>query len=163
LDKSLAPSPKAKLEIGFYDGPNSPLRDDIYAPLDGNHVTLRLSILNLTEVTAKDVNLWIRICDVCKYASEPAGSFHPTGAYDKERLWMHIELAQNVQWQVLSLDLEIPRPYTSTSLIAIYRCDACELEKDWRLLKVNLGRSSLPSFAPTPLPSKKPPRKSPPF
>jgi hypothetical protein len=53
LDKSLAPSPKAKLEIGFYDEPRSPLRDEIYAPLDGNHVTLRISILNLTDVTAR--------------------------------------------------------------------------------------------------------------
>ena len=48
---------------------------------------------------------------------------------------MHMELPPNVQWQTLIPDLEIPRPYTQTTLLAKYRCDACELERaEWLLL-----------------------------
>jgi hypothetical protein len=159
LNKSLAPSPKAKLEVGLYEAPGSALRSEIYAPMEGDHVAVRFSVVNHTDVAAKNVELWVRICDVCKYSNEPVGSAHPAGAEDKERYWGNIQLAQNVQWQTLTLDLEIPSPYTKTFLVAQYRCDACELEKDWRLLSINLGRPSLPRFAPTPLPSKKPRRK----
>jgi hypothetical protein len=46
-----------------------------------------------------------------------------------------MELPPNVQWQTLIPDLEIPRPYTQTTLRAKYRCDACELERaEWLLL-----------------------------
>lgn len=69
LDQSLAPTPRAMLEVGFYDGPQYPLRDEFYESVQGEHVTTKVSILNQSDVTAKDVDLWIRICDVCKYAS----------------------------------------------------------------------------------------------
>jgi len=69
LDQSLAPTPRAMLEVGFYDGPQYPLRDEFYESVQGEHVTIKVSILNQSDATAKDVDLWIRICDVCKYAS----------------------------------------------------------------------------------------------
>lgn len=158
LDKSLAPRPKAKLEVGFSNGPLNDLSSTIYAPMEDNHVKLGFSIANHTTLSVKDVNLWLRICDACKYASEPLGSVHPSGAFEKERLWTNIQLPPNVRWQLLTVEVEIPQPYTSTSLALKYSCDDCVIEKEWNVLTATLGRFAVPQFTPTrptPTPSKK--------
>jgi rubredoxin len=120
--------------------------------MDSNNVTFSISISNMTDVTAKDVHLWLRICDQCKYVNEPRESLHPEGSLKSERVWSNIELANDVQWEAHKVEIEIPPPYTQATVATKYRCPDCEIEKDWHYLTINLGRIGFPSFAPAPIP-----------
>jgi hypothetical protein len=160
LDKSLTPSPKATLETGFSVAERASLASTIYRPMDDNKVVFSISILNMTDVTARDVRLWLRICDRCKYVNEPRESLHPEGAVATQRVWANIELANDVQWDAHKVEIEIPPPYTRATVATKYRCPDCELEKEWHNLTINLRRIGFPSFTPAPIPrtSKKRPR-----
>jgi hypothetical protein len=106
---------------------------------------------NMTDVTAKDIHLWLRLCDDCKYVNEPRESSHLQGGLATERVWSISELANNVQWGVHKVEIEAPPRFTQVTLGTQYRCSDCELERDFHLLIINLGRIGFPSM-PAPIP-----------
>ena len=73
IDKYIASNPKVKLETGLWNE-QSPLRSEIYAPTKGDRVKFSISMHNPTSVYARNVEVWLDICDQCKYIVEPAGS-----------------------------------------------------------------------------------------
>lgn len=162
LDKELSPKPKAKLDFTFFQ-PGAGEREvvsNVYAPVEANVVRFSFSIVNNSNVNAPDVIVWLRICDLCKFHTEPELSVHVPGAPDFERLYRGINLPPQVQWQKLGVEVEIPPKYQRMAVYGKYRCESCELE-DWQQLFVTLGRLPDRTFSTPSSPTKKPqkPRK----
>lgn len=157
LDKSLAPRPLAKLEAGFWEsGIQNDLPTEIYAPLDGNVVSFDFTVANNSDVSAKDVLLWIRICADCKYHREPQGSQNVPGAVPIEREYRGIYLPPGVRWQKLTVEVEVPpSPINQIVIGTRYRCEDCVIE-DYQLMYIRLGRLPVPKFGqPSPVKKKK--------
>jgi hypothetical protein len=152
----LTPAPKAKLQSSFWQ---APVQDDIvteiYAPVEMNVVTFSLTLVNNSDVNAiGDGGLWIRVCDKCKYNKEPQGFQHLDGAPDTERLLKFGDLPSGSRTQKITIDVEVPPDATGKLTVATkYRCNNCEIEKDWQQMWVTLGRMPFPS-------SLQPPRKN---
>jgi hypothetical protein len=141
LDKELSPKPKAKLDFTFWQS-GAIAREVVtsfYAPVQSNVVQFSFSIVNNSNVSAPDISAWIRICDLCKFHTEPELSAHVPGAPDFERLYKGISLPPQVQWQKLSVEVEVPPKFTGMAVYGKYRCESCEIE-DWQKLVVTLGR-----------------------
>jgi hypothetical protein len=142
LDKELAPKPRAKLDFTFWQ-PGMAEREvltSVYAPVDDNVVRLSFSIVNNSNVSATDVAAWIHICDLCKFHTEPELSMRVPGAPDYERLYRGISLPPLVQWQKLTVEVEVPPKFGSMLVFGKYRCESCEIETNWQQLFVTLGR-----------------------
>ena len=58
-------------------------KDDVY--------DIGFLIKNSSSVSAKGIDIWIRICDFCTFASEPEGFDRPTGTAEQDR---HITFAE---------------------------------------------------------------------
>jgi hypothetical protein len=158
LDKELAPKPRAKLDFTFWQ-PVMAEREvltSVYAPVDNNVVRLSFSIVNNSNVTATDVAAWIHICDLCKFHTEPELSMRVPGAPDYERLYRGISLPPLVQWQKLTVEVEVPPKFGSMLVFGKYRCESCEIEANWQRLFVTLGRLPDRTFSTPGSQAKKP-------
>jgi len=158
IDKTLTPRPLAKLQSGFLQtlGTENEIVDEIYAPVDGSVVTFDFTLLNQSKVFAKSVLLWLRICTACKFHKEPAGAQLVPGALPSERLYSGIYLPPGVEWQKMTVEIEVPPAPTGRVEIGTrYRCEECEIEEDYHKMGILLGRVPVPNFTP-PQPSKKP-------
>jgi len=156
LDRSLAPKPLAKLETGFWQsGIRDELPTEIYAPVDGNIVRFDFTIVNHSDVSAKDVLLWLGICDACKFHTEPQGSQIVPGAPPLERLYRGIYLPPGVGWQKLTVEMEVPPgPANRVEIRTKYRCEDCVIENFQRIY-LALGRLPGPTFLQPPPQVKK--------
>jgi len=144
LEKALTPAPKARLRTSFWMAGimNEPI-SEIYVPVDENVVTVELLLLNQSDVNAKNGGFWLRICDACKYHKEPVGFQHPLGALEVERLLQFVDLPSGSASQKLTVEIEIPSDaHGKMVILTKYRCENCEIEKDWQQLWVTLGRIS---------------------
>ncbi len=148
LDKALAPKPRAKLECSFWTpGPQNESVTEIYSPAEGNVVTFSFYIMNRSDVYAKDVSLWLRICESCKFHKEPELSQHVPGAPDFDRLFKNFDLAPGVAYQKLTVELEVPPPFTRAGISTSYRCPDCEIEKGLENMWITVGRQPMPNFS----------------
>jgi hypothetical protein len=102
---------------------------------------------NNSEVNAAGVTLWIRICDDCKFHQEPPESVKVPGALDSDRVYKVVEIQPGVTVIERDVEIELPRPFNQMMILFEYRCADCELEQDWQVLTVNVGRISVPQFS----------------
>jgi hypothetical protein len=148
LDRALTPAPKAKLQASFWQ---TALQDDIvteiYAPVETNVVTFSITLVNHSDVDAiGDVSLWIRVCEKCKFNKEPQGFQHIDGAPDTERLMRFGDLPAGSRTQKIVVDAEVPPDSRGKMVLGTrYRCNNCEIEKDWQQMWVTLGRVPFPN------------------
>jgi hypothetical protein len=161
LESALAPKPKAKLECSFWSpGAQAENLTEIYAPAEGNIVTFSFYIMNRSDVYAKDISLWLRICDDCKFHKEPELSQRVPGSPDSDRLFKNFDLAAGVAFQKITVEMEVPPPFTRAGIGTKYRCADCEIEQEYEHLWINVGRQAVPDFSPhgpqTTKPKKKP-------
>jgi len=104
------------------------LAKEISLPMNGDQVTVAFSVKNLSKSnTAKSVRLWIRICNDCKYVSEPAESVHVNGALDTERTWNAIDLPPDARWQREEVVMPVPRPYNGMMFGIRYAAESSSL------------------------------------
>jgi hypothetical protein len=147
LDKALTPTPKARLQVAFWtDAAGEKTHTETYAPADGDVVAFAIIVLNPSDVNAKAVSLWLRICDGCKFHSEPAGFEHVPGALEIERLFKFGDLPAGTGSQRMNIEIEVPKAGTKVEVATKYRCDNCEIEKDWQPMWVTIGRIPLPKI-----------------
>jgi hypothetical protein len=143
LDKALAPTPKAKLEPGFWTtGIQDEVVTQIYSPVEQDVATFGFTINNTSEIDAKAGTAWIRICTLCAYADGTDGSLaHVAGAPDIERMWRVGDLPSGARTQKLTVNVRVPsgRPGRLLEILVKCRCDNCEIEKGWQKLFVTLG------------------------
>jgi hypothetical protein len=160
LNESLA---KATIDFGF--GPSSiknTLRKDLFVTSNGNPVKVPIYVLNTTAVNAKSVIIWTRICERCKFRSEPRSSFKAPGAPESDRLFKWPDLPGQTTSAEIELEIDVPREITRMEISLTYRCETCAFQKEWQGLWVDVGQLPLPNFYTTPAKtSKNPPAKFP--
>jgi hypothetical protein len=71
LRDALAPKPKAVMDFGFYLGV-SEIRKDIFLTSNGSPIKVPLVVSNVSKVNATDLSVWVRVCEKCKFHSEPS-------------------------------------------------------------------------------------------
>ena len=140
IDKYIASNPKVKLEIGLWDE-QSQLKSEIYAPTEGDRVKFSISMFNPTSTYARNVEVWLFICDQCKYAAEPVASSRLQGTGERQRYWRGINLGPHVAWEKQTIEIEVPRPYGRLLVRMQYSCENCEADFENHDLVINLGRS----------------------
>lgn len=152
LDKALAPTPKAQVEPSFWEAAvQDQTVSDIYAPVEGNVVSFSLSPFNHSEVDAKNVTFWIRLCDGCKFHTDDQGGFiHITGAPEFEREFRFGDLVSGSRTQKITVQAEVPPGFDRMIVATKYRCDTCLIEKSWQQMSVALGRTHFPKSSPLP-------------
>jgi hypothetical protein len=132
--KALAPSPKAELEFTFLPFNNPPSDSSVFAgpvtdtdlPMNADgSVHIEGGALNMTSVDAASVDLNIQICDLCKYAKEPANTIKLKGFPDTIRE-LSVPHVQGMQvFTPITLDI-IPPPNASNFTVGFnYRCSTC--------------------------------------
>jgi hypothetical protein len=148
LDKSLAPAPKASLQLTFFptgpapDGVPSPVTDIILPVGDEGVVHVEFRIINSTTVDAVDGAYNVRICDGRKFAKEPTGFSRLPGAPDTERnAPIQRVLARSVT-EMRSIDVTVPSAFHDFDLAFTYRCHTCAIE-GLQNLKVRLRRDTI--------------------
>lgn len=147
LDKAINP-PQARLVFSF--DPLRTIRIDAThtrsepvteksLPLaaDGSlHVDF--TVFNVTNVDAIDGFLNLQICDVCKFAKEPAGFTKLPGQNDQLR---HMEFARIHSHTFLSThsaDIITPPGVRDVALAMHFRCNTCVRETELSRIKVHL-------------------------
>src|SRR5882724_6049542 len=162
LDKALADKPKAKLETSFFleDDTGDPILHERYVPVENNIAKFDFTIENHSPVFAKDIGLWIRICDACKFHSEPKNFVHVAGARESERLFRGFDLPPGARYEKLTAEIEVAPGYDKAAVGTQYRCVDCVIE-DWQQLILLLGRRRPPDFSQPPAPITKTKPKKP--
>jgi hypothetical protein len=148
LDKTLDP-PRAKLIFSF-----EPIK---VVRIDANHTTgaavtektLRLAadgsfhvdftVINLTDVDAIDGEMTLQICDVCKFAKEPAEFMKLSGQDDRQRTKNFDRIHYQVQFYTLSADIIAPPGSRDVALGMNFRCNTCVREKEPSKIMVHLN------------------------
>jgi hypothetical protein len=159
LKQALAPKPKAKLEFGFAyaNMKKGEIRKDMYAPANGDTVKLRFSVTNVSETNASGISIWIRICDACKYHTEPARSEKPANSIETDRLYHIPEIPPGIALAEIAIEIEVPREFNRAGVSFFYRCPDCVLDEEPQVLWCDVGQIPIPKFsAPTPISKKKP-------
>lgn len=163
LNKAMAPKPKAALDFGFfypYLLKGEKPRKDMFLTSNGNPIQIPFMALNTSsEVNAKDLEIWIRICPECKFHSEPRGAIKPDNSPESDRLYRWRDLPPLVANAEITIDMEVPRNITKAAISFDYRCDDCTIETDWQTLWVDIGQLPMPKFSASSPTSKKPIKK----
>jgi hypothetical protein len=151
--KALAPGPKAEVILTFAPFDNPALGTGLKArpivektmPLSLDGIFhLDVTVLNLTEVEATNVDLTLQICDGCRYAKEPPGFSKPSGVPDTARELFVPRISSLGFLPTFSLDV-IPAAYMSAFTVGInYRCTTCTLPKEASFITVHIsGRGEM--------------------
>lgn len=134
LDKAINP-PQAKLAFSF-----APLRT---IRIDASHTTgepitekslplaadgslhVDFTVVNLTDVDAIDGEMTLQICDVCKFAKEPAEFTKLPGQDDRQRHKTFNRIHSKVVFYTLSADIIAPPGSRDVALGMYFRCNTC--------------------------------------
>jgi len=160
LVKARQPKPKAVLKFGFFY-PNlgrDEVRTDKFISSNGAPITISFHASNVSDVNAANVTIWIRICLVCKYHSEPKGGIKVENAAEFDREFIAREIPPHIGISDITAEIEVPRDTTRAAVSFLYRCADCVIENDFQTLWVDVGQIPQPHFAP-PSPTSKQPIK----
>jgi hypothetical protein len=119
-------SPRAILKSGIVDSGSEDVRNftHLMVPL-GKPVSFDIDIQNFGAVAAHSGYLAVRLCDVCKFHSEPPGFTHPRGQPENERTldFEHIMPATRVQ--TITLEVDLPDNFSSFIFLLRTVCENC--------------------------------------
>ena len=117
---------KAKLEFSFYtEDPDAlPLRE-LSIPQRSAAIEVSVTFRGIGDVTAKNGELWIRICKDCIYGSEPQG-FEVAGAKDRRKRFDMIY--PNVPIDAITFLIVPPllKNVNAVNIGGYYSCENCE-------------------------------------
>jgi hypothetical protein len=158
LDKALAPKPKAVLDFGFFYPhlKQGEIRKDLYVTSNDNFIHLPFQVANVSGVNAAGLTIWVRICDICKFHSEPVSSIKPMNSPESDRLYKWPELQPGISVDEIVVDVDLPREITKAAVSFQYRCADCVVDESWKTLWVDVGQLPLPKFSKTAPTSKMP-------
>jgi hypothetical protein len=148
LDKSLAPAPKASLQLTFFptgpgtDGVPVPVTDVISPVGDDGVVHVEFRIINATAVDAIDGSFNVQICGGCKFAKEPTGFTRLPGTPDTERNSPIQRILARSVTEMRSIDVSVPAAFHDFDMAFNYRCHTCAIVGPQNL-KVRLRRDTI--------------------
>lgn len=132
-------SRSSKLGFGFYtpDMNADPPSVTQGRAVEG-YVPVEISVFNHSAVTAVNGEIYLRICDGCKYAEEPQRSIRIEGAMEKERVFQFGAIATRSRLEKFQVKI-IPSDTMHTFEVALrYTCQTC-VENDWQVLTVRMS------------------------
>jgi len=148
LDKSLAPAPKASLQLTFFptgpatEGVPAPVTDTILPVGDDGIVHIEFMVINSTSVDAVDGGYNVQVCDVCKFAKEPSGFSRVPGSRETERNALFQRLLAKSVSEMRSVDVNVPVAFHEFEIAFTYRCHTCVVVGPQNL-KVRLRRDTV--------------------
>ena len=137
--KALAPGPKAVLAFSFEPfirpptgspAPVVPVTDVTLPVLADGSVHVEFTVLNLSDVDAVDGELFLQICDDCKFAKEPAGFRKLAGQSDRERNWFFERILAKTALEKMTVDITVPPKVSGIVMLIGYRCRTCVLREE---------------------------------
>ena len=127
-----APAELAKLQFSFYRSEFSkyPL---VISPMQIGIGTFSVEFTarNISSVQARDLEIWVQICQACSYAKEPDQFDKPQGSDEHIRHRVFGNLNAGVFMNKMSVDVRLTSSFTSFSTSFNYACANCEREKPW--------------------------------
>jgi hypothetical protein len=134
--------PEAVLTPGIVDphDPDNPQFSTYVTASNGLPIAFDVSIWNEGTVPARTGFLIIRICDACKYHTEPPGFTHVKGAPEKERVASFIQLPIRVNLQWMPIEVDVPDNVPRFQVAFKYTCENCVAPREWKSALVNVTR-----------------------
>jgi hypothetical protein len=139
LDRALNP-PQAKLAFSFApfktvkidDSHNSgePVTEKNLSLSPDGSLHVDFTVLNLTDVDAIDGEMTLQICDVCKFAKEPAEFSKLAGQDERQRHKTFDRIHSKVAFYTLSADISVPPGSKDVALGMYFRCNTCVHDPD---------------------------------
>ena len=134
--KALAPGPKASLTFTFAPFVDSPIGQEFHPVREvilGRKVNLSIhvefAVINLTDVTADDIELTVIVCDACKFAKEPEGFEKTNNISDNQRIRSLARLLPQTFSPNFSADVSVPPSIRTFRFGISYRCKTCDLPR----------------------------------
>src|SRR5260370_21098612 len=140
IDKAKPPSPiPASLAFSF------PVRRSADVPITTAHLRLEngnvhvlFTVKNVSPTAAKNPELWLRICDTCKFAKEPDGFENISGVGFNPKIRhraLQTILNSEVFLPMMGVDVIPPLPSSGFDIGFQYACENCG-KTNWRIFKV---------------------------
>ena len=82
---------------------------------------------NASGVAASNLDVWIEICKICLFASEPKDFDKPVGTRDQVRHLMIPVLNPGIAFEKTSLKIKLERKMSSFEIGFRYSCQGCGL------------------------------------
>jgi hypothetical protein len=115
----------AKLQFCFQpSGPGDRLRDVASAPLVNGVVTVVVTAKNVGTAQADNGQIWIQLCDECKFAEEPQGTTMPEGDPTVRRKHFDV-LHMGSYFEGTTLKIAPSDRLSSFTIAFKYACEKC--------------------------------------
>jgi hypothetical protein len=146
LEITNKPKPPAVLQVGLIDPTlGAPVRDpasEMVAPVEGDHITIALTIANNSDVTALNGMLAVRLCDGCAYEEEPKDFVKPFGAVDVDRQYrfQRLEPGTSLERRIIKVAAPLNAGQAGFMIATKVWCDNCgPPKKDFDYFRVMFG------------------------
>lgn len=137
--KALDP-PKAKLLFSFVPyrtirldenkNTGEPVTETTLAPASDGSLHVDFTVMNLTNVDAIDGEMTLQICDVCKFAKEPAEFKKLPGQDERQRDKTFDRILSMVAFYTLSAEIIAPPGSRDVAIGMHFRCRTCVREQE---------------------------------
>lgn len=119
-------APRARLQVSFWPHPgeNMPVDTAFLSPLDGVY-QVPITVKNISDTEAKDVDLWVTLCDACSFAQEPVGFDRPQGMNELTRHKSISSLNPGVTFEKTVIPVELPLNFQRFVIGVSYSCATC--------------------------------------
>ena len=140
----VTPEPQKQASLKFSFLPLKPHEEMVYAadsPLAGGVVSLAFTAKNIGTVQADNGQIWIQLCDGCRFASEPEGSnVPPDDPTVRRKRFDHLHIG--VYFDSTVLKIIPPADSSYFTIVFKYACEQCpEIDnKNPQKLRVNVLR-----------------------
>jgi hypothetical protein len=140
IERVMPSPPKPRLQFSFLPlGPHERLIDSISKPIIGGVVTVAFTAKNVSAAQANNGQIWIQICNGCKFAEEPEGST-PQPSEPVIRRKRFDKLYAGVSFDSTTLKIVPPVGIPWFTIIFKYACEQCPPidNEHGQKLKINL-------------------------
>jgi len=134
------PDPEAQLEFSFWPiGPDEHMIDTISKQLINGVVEVAITAKDVGTAQAENGQLWIQLCDACKFAEEPTGATMPPNDITVRRKRFDV-LHMGSFFESTTLRIIPPEGILSFTIALKYSCEKCPPinNKNPKKLRVNI-------------------------
>jgi len=139
VNKPLPPE-LAKLQFSIFaqDVPDSnlPVLDRTVNRDQNGNVPVDVSFMNISGTAAEGVDVWLYVCDLCAFASEPSGFDRPQGLNEHARHRIIALLNPGAAFEKMTIVVKFPEQLMSFDIGFRYSCKACGKISDIQTAKV---------------------------
>jgi hypothetical protein len=128
INKVKPPAPKqARLQFSFFteDQKAFPILVRDVQQADDKTFSVDFSVRNISDVVVKEGDIWIILCDACKYEKEPDGFTKPKGSSERYRNRHFNILNPGVTLDKMTVTFSITGRFYQFGLALKYACENC--------------------------------------